>query len=237
MTPAERVTRQTLIENISKAVMEIPLDTGFDGNIKYENFYDVPSAVVLKDLPLELVPTTYMFSRGDYKTPLETVTPGLPSALLADHDPSDLAMSPGGPRFRKQLALWLTKPDHPLTARVMVNRIWEGHFGAGIVATENDFGHQGTPPSNPELLDWLATEFVQQGWSIKSMTRLIMLSNTYQMTSRYVSAANSRIDPENSYLWRMNRTRLEGEAIWDSIHVAAGDINFKMGGRAGDAPR
>jgi len=231
MTPAEKATELTLAENIAKAVVDVPLDSGFDGNVKYDNFYDVPSATVLNDLPLELVPVTYMYSRGDVKTPLEKVTPGLPSALLSDHDPSDLTMSPGGPRFRKQLALWLTKPDHPLTARVMVNRIWEGHFGAGIVATENDFGHQGLPPSHPELLDWLATEFVQQGWSIKSMNRLIMLSNTYQMASLYVSAANSRVDPQNAYLWRMNRTRLEGEAIWDSIHSAAGDINFKMGGR------
>ncbi len=231
LTPAERVTQQALADKLAKAVAEVPLDTGFDDNIRYENFFEVPSAAVLNDLPLELVPTTYMYSRGDVKTPLEPVTPGLPNALLADHDPSDLAMSPGGPRFRKQLALWLTKPDHPLTARVMVNRIWEGHFGRGIVATENDFGHQGLPPSNPELLDWLATEFVQDGWSIKSLTRLIMLSNTYQMTSRYTSEKNSGLDRDNAYLWRMNRSRLEGEAIWDSIHTVAGDINFKMGGR------
>ena len=232
LTPEERVTRQTLTENLAKAVVAIPRDTGFTSLEKYENFYDVPSATVLKDLPLELVPVTYMYSRGDVKTPLEQVTPGLPAGLLADHDPSDLAMSPGGPRFRKQLALWLTKPDHPLTARVMVNRIWEGHFGRGIVATENDFGHQGIPPSHPELLDWLATEFVREGWSIKSMNRLIMLSNTYQMASRFTNNADSRVDPQNSYLWRMNRTRLEGEAIWDSIHVAAGNIDFKMGGRS-----
>jgi hypothetical protein len=232
LTPEEKATQQTLTENLAKAVMAVPRDTGFDGLVKYENFFEVPSAAVLKDLPLELVPTTYMYSRGDVKTPLEKMTPGLPDSLLADHDPSDLAMSSGGPRFRKELALWMTKPEHPLTARVMVNRIWEGHFGRGIVATENDFGHQGLAPSHPELLNWLATEFVRQGWSIKSINRLIMLSNTYQMTSRYVSPANSRIDPQNDYLWRMNRTRLEGEAIWDSIHVAAGDINFKMGGRS-----
>ncbi len=231
MTPDERVTRRKLVENISKAVMEVPRDTGFDGMVSYENFFDVPQAAVLKDLPVELVPTTPMYSRGDVKTPLEMVTPGLPVALVSAHDPSDLTMSPGGPRFRKSLALWLTKPDHPLTARVMVNRIWEWHFGRGIVATENDFGHQGLPPTHPELLDWLATQFVQNGWSVKSLTRMIMLSNTYQMASSFTDPKNSQIDPENSYLWRMNRTRLEGEAIWDSIHVAAGDINFKMGGR------
>lgn len=232
MTPSEKLTYHTLADNLVKAVAAVPLDDGFDGNEKFDNFYDVPSATVLRDLPLELVPTTYMYSRGDVKTPLEKVTPGLPGALVADHDPSDLVMSPGGPRFRKQLALWLTKPDHPLTARVMVNRIWEGHFGRGIVATENDFGRQGFAPTHPELLDWLATEFVHQGWSIKSMHRLIMLSNTYQMSSRYANPTNSRIDSQNSYLWRMNRVRLEGEEIWDSLHVAAGDINYKMGGRA-----
>ncbi len=114
----------------------------------------------------------------------------------------------------------------------MVNRIWEGHFGRGIVATENDFGHQGVPPTDPQLLDWLATEFVREGWSIKSMNRLIMLSSTYQMASRFTNTADLRTDPENDFLWRMNRTRLEGEAIWDSIHEAAGNINFKMGGRS-----
>jgi hypothetical protein len=230
LTPADRPGYNKLIHNLAQAAAAVPRSDA-DHGVLYDTFYDVPSATVLKDLPLELVPATYVYSRGDYKTPLEKVTPGLPNALLDNQDPSELAMSAGGPRFRKQFALWLTKPDHPLTARVMVNRIWEGHFGAGIVATENDFGRQGQPPSNPELLDWLATEFMQSGWSIKSLTRLIMLSNTYQMTSRYTNAANSRIDPENSYLWRMNRTRLEGEAIWDSIHTAAGDINFKMGGK------
>jgi hypothetical protein len=113
----------------------------------------------------------------------------------------------------------------------MVNRIWQGHFGRGIVSTTNDFGRQGQPPTHPELLDWMAAEFVAQGWSIKSMHRLILLSNTYQMSSRFSDDNNTRIDPENLYLWRMNRRRLEAEAIWDSMHVAAGTLNLKMSGR------
>jgi len=112
-----------------------------------------------------------------------------------------------------------------------VNRIWQWHFGRGIVSTPNDFGRQGQLPTHPELLDWLATEFCAGGWSIKSMHRLIMLSNTYQMSSQHPNPKNARIDPDNRYLSRMNRRRLEGEAQWDSIHAIAGTLNLKMGGR------
>jgi hypothetical protein len=113
----------------------------------------------------------------------------------------------------------------------MVNRIWQGHFGRGLVATANDFGRQGQAPTHPELLDWLACEFVDQGWSLKTMHRLIMLSDTYQRDSQFTSADNSRLDPDNFFLWRMNRRRLEAETIWDAIHAVAGDLNPKMGGR------
>jgi len=143
----------------------------------------------------------------------------------------DDGVSPLG-RFedRKKLALWLTRPDHPLTARVIVNRIWQWHFGRGIVDTPNDFGHQGQLPSHPEMLDWLATDFVARGWSVKSMHRLIMLSSTYQMASRGADTKALPLDPENRLLWRMNRQRLEGEALWDSIHQVAGTLNPEMGG-------
>lgn len=132
---------------------------------------------------------------------------------------------------RKELAQWLTRPDHPLTARVMVNRIWQWHFGRGIVATPNDFGQMGVPPTHPELLDGLATEFVARGWSIKSMHRLIMTSRTYRQASDFYTEKHGNIDPDNTLLWRMNRRRLEGEAIWDAIHSVAGTINLAIGGR------
>jgi len=132
---------------------------------------------------------------------------------------------------RKQLALWLTRKDHPLTARVMVNRLWQWHFGRGIVATANDFGAMGSGPTHPELLDWLATEFVQRDWSIKKMHRLIMNSSTYRMASDFATSAHLEKDPSNRYLWRMNRRRLEAEAIWDAVHFTAGTLNLQMGGR------
>jgi hypothetical protein len=170
-------------------------------------------------------------NRGDLGKNKAKVGPGLPSALAADGDPDNLVPDAYGPRYRKQLALWLTRPNHPLTARVMVNRVWQGHFGRGIVQTTNDFGRQGAAPSHPELLDWLASEFVARDWSLKSLHRMIMLSDTYQKTSRFTDDNDSKTDPENAYLWRMNRSRLEAEAVWDSIHVVSGTLNAKMGGR------
>jgi hypothetical protein len=126
--------------------------------------------------------------------------------------------------------LWLTRPDHPLTARVLVNRVWYWHFGKGIVGTPSDFGRQGEPPTHPELLDWLASNFVEHGWSIKQLHRLIMLSNTYRMSSQS-NESNARLDPSNQYLWRMNRQRMDSEALRDSVLSVAGVLNLKMGGR------
>ncbi|WP_417382552.1 DUF1553 domain-containing protein [Gimesia sp.] len=130
---------------------------------------------------------------------------------------------------RLQLAEWLTSGSHPLTARVMVNRIWRWHFGAGIVRTTDNFGKLGERPSHPELLDWLAVQFVEHGWSIKDMHRLIMLSATYQMSTEY-NPEMAAVDPENRLLWRMNRRRLEAEAIRDSILAVSGKLDYEMGG-------
>ncbi|QDV49726.1 DUF1553 domain-containing protein [Gimesia fumaroli] len=130
---------------------------------------------------------------------------------------------------RLQLAQWLTSGQHPLTARVMVNRLWRWHFGKGLVRTPDNFGKLGERPTHPELLDWLAVQFVEQGWSIKSMHRLIMLSSTYQMSTNY-NAELAAVDPENRLLWRMNRRRLEAEAIRDSILAVCGKLDYEMGG-------
>jgi hypothetical protein len=132
---------------------------------------------------------------------------------------------------RRGFAEWVASPENPLTARVMVNRIWEHHFGRGIVATPSNFGNTGERPTHPELLDWLATEFIRQGWSVKAMHRLMMNSSAYRMASADIEA-NRAIDPENRLLWRMPRQRLEAEAIRDSIFAAAGTLDLTVGGPA-----
>ena len=229
LTDKERELERELAQQLVKLVLEVPLEDD-SHRVQYDGVFDVPSATVLGHVETELIPETYILDRGDLGRNKSKVDPGVPG-ILHDGSDSEMQMEPGGARYRKQLALWLTRADHPLTARVMVNRIWQGHFGRGIVGTTNDSGRQGQLPTHPELLVWLAAEFVAQGWSIKSTHRLILLSNTYQMASRFVDEKNRSVDPENVYLWRMRRRRLEAEAIWDSIHAVAGTLNLKMDGR------
>ena len=130
---------------------------------------------------------------------------------------------------RLQLAEWLATPEHPLTSRVMANRIWRWHFGKGIVPTTDNFGRLGEMPTNQPLLDWLALRFVDGEWSIKQMHRTIMLSSTYQMSSNF-NANAAEVDPENALLWRASRRRLESEAIRDAVTAVTGEIKFDMGG-------
>jgi hypothetical protein len=131
---------------------------------------------------------------------------------------------------RRALAEWIASPENPLTARVMVNRLWYWHFGRGIVATPGNFGKMGIAPSHPELLDFLATEFVRQGWSIKQMHRLIMNSETYKTASSFYNARNAEKDPDNISLWRYPVRRLDAEIIRDVILSASGQINLQAGG-------
>ncbi|MDF2440281.1 MAG: hypothetical protein JWN98_1265, partial [Abditibacteriota bacterium] len=130
---------------------------------------------------------------------------------------------------RLELAEWLAGPKHPLTSRVAVNRIWQGHFVEGLVRTPDNFGKMGEKPTHPELLDWLAATFVEKGWSMKAMHRLIMLSNSYQMSSTFNPKANE-LDPDNRLFWRMNRRRLEVEPFRDALLKVAGKLDAKMGG-------
>jgi Protein of unknown function (DUF1549)/Protein of unknown function (DUF1553)/Planctomycete cytochrome C len=130
---------------------------------------------------------------------------------------------------RLELANWIASSDNPLTARVMVNRIWQGLFGRGIVATPNDYGKRGIAPSNPQLLDYLALEFIRNGWSIKAMQRAILLSHTYRLASTD-SVANAQVDPENIYLWKHTRKRLDAEEIRDSLLATSGTLDTATGG-------
>jgi hypothetical protein len=212
-TPQEKDDRERLIYELGKAAMEA-----------HPAF---PSATVLAHA--DIVPDVFMTSRGDFHPAGPKVAPGFPRVLGGVRDLEESADHPV-PERRRSLALWLTSPEHPLTSRVIVNRVWYWHFGKGIVGTPSDFGRQGDPPTHPELLDWLASNFVEHGWSIKQLHRLIMLSNTYRMSSQ-ANERNAQIDASNQYLWRMNRQRMDAETLRDSVLEVAGVLNLKMGGR------
>jgi hypothetical protein len=130
---------------------------------------------------------------------------------------------------RLALARWIASGENPLTARVAMNHIWLRHFGQGIVPTPADFGLNGKPPTHPALLDWLAAEFVKSGWSMKAMHRLIVTSSVYRMAST-PDIANAKIDPDNTYLWRMPSRRMEGELVRDNLLHVASDLDQAMGG-------
>ncbi|MEM7015352.1 MAG: DUF1553 domain-containing protein, partial [Verrucomicrobiota bacterium] len=216
-TPEEEQQLQKLKTAIADRVLALP-KTDAQKQV-YAGIYERPTITVLGHHRAELIPAVHRLDRGDLNRAREKMHPALPEYLG------------GSATSRKDLALWLTQPDHPLTARVMINRIWQWHFGRGIVATASDFGKMGIEPTHPELLDWLATEFIAKDWSIKAMHRLIMTSETYKQSSSFFSEEHGRVDPDNTLLWRMNRRRLEGEAVWDAIHSVSGTINLKMGGR------
>jgi hypothetical protein len=159
--------------------------------------------------------------RGEPQNRGSGVPRGVPAFLAGDAP----VVIPAGASGRRELALWLTRPDHPLTARVMVNRIWQWHFGRGLVKTPSNFGTRGAAPTHPELLDWLARRFIDSGWSIKAMHREIMLSRTYQLSAAG-HAENARLDPDNNYYWRFNRRRLDAEAIRDAMLWASGQLEL-----------
>ncbi|MDR3637489.1 MAG: PSD1 and planctomycete cytochrome C domain-containing protein [Isosphaeraceae bacterium] len=170
----------------------------------------------------------HVLKRGVWENKGEPVGPR-PLSVLAPDDLPELA--PDVPDPRSRLARWLTSPAHPLTARVMANRVWQHHFGAGLVKTVNDFGTNGDRPSHPELLDWLAARLVEEGWRLKPIHRLLVLSSTYRQSSRAPqSAERAQSDPENRLLWRFNRRRLEAEEIRDAMLFASGRLNVKAGG-------
>lgn len=176
---------------------------------------------------------TYILRRGEHNKPGPLVGPGVPSVLTDGKTP--FAATPPFPSGTKKtgrrlaFARWLSEPDHPLTARVMVNRIWYHHFGRGIVPTLENFGVKGDRPSHPELLDWLAIEFVERGWSIKEVHRLIMTSQAYRQSSR-VTEERLRLDPQNRLLSRMSLRRMDAEALRDSLLSVAGQLDTTGGG-------
>ena len=177
----------------------------------------------------------HLLNRGDPEQPKEPVMPAVLSALGDLKLPKESAEQ----QRRRVLADWIASPQNPLTARVMVNRIWQGHFGSGLVPTPSDFGRMGMKPTHPELLDWLAAEFIRSGWSMKHMHRLIVMSAAYRRTSFPTRSKASENELENSFykdaesrlLWRFPSQRLSAESIRDSMLAVSGQLNLKMHGR------
>ena len=168
---------------------------------------------------------THILTRGNPHAEGEEVTPGFPSVLSPPEAViPELPEGAASSGRRMVLAQWMASPANPLTARVMVNRIWQHHFGRGIVRTSSDFGFQGTRPTHPQLLDWLAAKFVQSGWSVKDIHRLIMSSAAYQMSSR-LNRQSYDVDPTNDLFWRFDMRRLSAEEIRDSLLWANGSLN------------
>jgi mono/diheme cytochrome c family protein len=192
-----------------------------------------PLALTVKNVPGPpngpAIAPTRVLTRGDYRQPADPVEPGFLSCLTGKEEAAVIEQD----RYRQYptrglrltLAKWIASPDNPLTARVMVNRIWQHHFGQGIVATPSDFGVNGERPTHPELLDWLSHRFVESGWSIKAMHRLMLTSAAYRQATENPRFNTNTVDAENKLLWRFPRRRLEAEEIRDSILYLSGRLN------------
>jgi hypothetical protein len=183
---------------------------------------DLPGAYAVADgrpvdVPIQIA--------GDPERPGRVVKRGVPRFLAGPRPP----VFPADASGRLELANWLTAPDNPLTARVLVNRLWQYHFGKGLVRTPSNFGLSGQPPTHPELLDWLTARFVEGGWSLKAMHRLIVLSRTYRLSSRD-EAGNAARDPANDWYWRFDRQRLDAEAIRDALLAVSGTLDRRRPG-------
>jgi mono/diheme cytochrome c family protein len=179
----------------------------------------IPTTMVMAEMAKPR--DTFVLGRGDYRNQGDKVQPGVPAMLPP--------LPKEAPLNRLTLAKWLVEPEHPLTARVAVNRFWQMYFGYGIVKTQEDFGVQGEPPSHPELLDWLATELVRTGWDVRAMQRLIVTSSTYRQSSKVTPVLLEK-DPENRLLARGPRVRLPAELIRDTALAASGLLDDRIGG-------
>ena len=200
----------------------------YDRHLELDNiFKNGTTTLVMKELPQPR--KTTLFIKGDFTRPSDEVQSGVPAVLPP--------LPAGAKADRLALARWLIAPTNPLTARVIVNRVWQQYFGRGLVETENDFGTMGRLPSHPELLDWLAVDFMEHHWSFKHLHQLIVTSATYQQSSFVVRALarsgktdGQQVDPNNYLLWRQNRLRLDAEVVRDVCLATSGLLSLKMGG-------
>ncbi len=176
------------------------------------------------------VPPSYFLIRGDVESHGSQMTPGFIDVISYGNPPTEVPRPDGRTSGRRlALAQWIASPQNPMTARVIVNRLWQKHFGRGIVATLENFGKMGEAPTHQELLDWLAVDLTKD-WSLKRITKLMMMSDAYQMASAFNDPSDATNDPENRYLWRFRPQRLEAEIVRDNILAVGGNINLDVGG-------
>ena len=207
---------------------KIALMTGRFANPNVDGYYD-PKAYVVRDSPLQHNIATYVLTGGNWRLRAEQVKPGFLSAITGNSDPVDMDGLVGS--RRQLLAKWIASRENPLTARVMVNRIWQYHFGKGLVATPSDFGANGSGTAHQDLVDWLAWEFMESGWSIKEIHRLILDSNVYALSMVHPrSDEYEKVDPDNRYLWVRDPVRIPAESLRDTILAASGKLEPAMGG-------
>ncbi|MDB5351487.1 MAG: Planctomycete cytochrome [Planctomycetota bacterium] len=219
-TPEQRAQlRRFFLDRIDTESSRLKTELTENLHRKEEIEKTLPIAMVMQDLPKPR--ETFVLKRGQYDQPGERVDPDVPGSLPP--------LPEGAPRNRLGLARWIVDPAHPLTARVAMNRLWQMDFGTGLVKTAEDFGAMGEPPSHPELLDYLATEFVRTGWNVKAMQRLILTSATYRQSSRVARELLDR-DPENRLLARGARSRLPAETVRDNALAISGLLKDQIGG-------
>ena len=214
LKPEQRTIYDKTFENLASLAKELPIQEAYMG---VSEKYAKP-------------PATFRLAQGDVRKPKEEVQPGFP-LWIEKEQPHISALSSSSGR-RTALAKWLTQPDHPLTSRVIVNRIWQGYFGAGLVANSSDFGKASEPYHQPEILDWLASDLVRNQYSLKSIHRLIANSSPYKLASKVtdqeVLKKGNQIDPENNLVWHAEVRRLSAEQVRDAILHASGDLNSGM---------
>ena len=214
LKPEQRTIYDKTFENLASLAKELPVQDAYMGvSEKYTK-----------------APATFRLAQGDVRKPKEEVQPGFP-LWIEKEVPRITALSNSSGR-RTALAKWLTQPNHPLTSRVIVNRIWQGYFGAGLVANSSDFGKASEPYHQPEILDWLASDLVRNQYSLKSIHRLIVNSSPYKLASKVtdqeVLKKGNQIDPENNLVWHAEVRRLSAEQVRDAILHASGDLNSGM---------
>jgi len=251
LRPEDRVQRQQLVDQIAAIEQQRPAQVPVaeivtDGDYRYapdgpgDEVIGCPECRVMPDTSGSFLhdgvgsyetPPSHFLVRGDpFRKGTETA-PGFVTVATYGNPPTEIPRANGRTSGRRlALAEWLGSPQNPLTARVLVNRLWHHHFGRGIFGTLDNLGLMGTPPTHPELLDWLAVEFMHRGWSIKEMQRLIMTSQAYQMTSVFENAENVVNDPQNQLLWRYRLQRLEAEILRDAVMMVSGGLDLTVGG-------